>query len=148
MKKIVMLFSAVAAAWTLSGCNAAGTLPSDGTYPPDSGYSSNIKIEHVDYTYSSDPQKSQVLIQNSSESDFDIVDIYSGPLDGPYAHSFPNENPPDYIAPGAQRLFQTSNCQDYLEWWKIKIIDEYGNVAEGKYKRQCGYREILRVTNW
>jgi hypothetical protein len=137
-KSFVSMMLGVAAMVALSGCNMTDF---------GSPYS-NMKIEKEGYQEIDKYDVSQVLIKNSANSHFDIVEIYSAPLEGTYDQSFPNSTPPYTISPGASRLFETHNCYDYEVWWKIKIVDEYGNVAEGKYRRQCGFREILRVTNW
>ena len=137
MKKIIGLAIGMVAMVALSGCNT--TVP--GSY-------SNIKIENLGSIEIEDTTVTQVEVINNDRSAFDIVEIYSAPLNDAYTQSFPNDTPPYEIAPGESQIFQSHNCYDYEEEWKIKIVDAYGNVAEGKYNRQCGFREKLLVTNW
>ena len=133
MNKIIGLTLGVVAMVALSGCNSAGN-----------EYNIKIQRQVADYIETGDDSKSCVEVKNSVNSDYDIYNIWSGPVDGAYKKSFPNDTPPDYIAPGKQRTFCSANCG--ADEWKIKVEDERGAVAEGKYHRECGYKELLIVT--
>jgi len=138
MKTITGLAVGAMAMVILSGCNNVGTEPGD--------IQGSIKIERQvdDYAENEDDTRSCVEIKNSTESDYYITDIWSGPIDGAYVKSFPNGTPPNDIAPGSQRTFCSTNCG--ADEWKIKVQDDRSAVAEGKYQRVCGYTELLLVT--
>ena len=135
MKKIIGLALGAVAMVALSGCNNVGNGPGG-----------NIKIQRqaADYVDTGDYSKSCVEVKNNTDSDYDIYDIWSGPVNGVYHKSFPNGTLPDYIAPGKHRTFCSKNCG--ADEWKIKVKDQRGAVAEGKYQRECGYKELLIVT--
>jgi hypothetical protein len=140
MKKIVSIALGAAAILALSGCNSAGG-------GPNGGHDGKIKIQRQASEYVEMPNNQNQTcteIKNNPSSDYDLYDIWSAPVDGTYSHIFPNNTPPNTIEPGEKRTFCSANCG--ADTWKIKVQDERHYIAEGKYQRECGYKELLVVT--
>jgi hypothetical protein len=130
MKKIIGLAIGTVAVLALSGCNNVGTSPQ-----------ANVKITETSYT-AINSSKSEVFVDN--QSNYDIVEIWSGKVGGSYTLV----KPPKNVAAGSDRTFGTINCSpNTTEEWKIKVIDDTYNYATLVYNRQCGYRENLLVTD-